>query len=86
MNGLVTTAYLAKAGLQVLLLEKRPLLGGVGVSEEFYPGFRTAAILHNAGMFRPQIVRDLFLKMHNFDWLPIDPVLSAPLPDGNQLT
>ncbi len=85
-NGLVTAAYLAKAGLKVLLLEKRPLLGGVGVSEEFYPGFHVDTILHNAGLFRPQIVRDLFLKMHNFDWLYIDPVVFAPLPDGNHLT
>ncbi|MBE2221084.1 MAG: NAD(P)/FAD-dependent oxidoreductase [Anaerolineae bacterium] len=85
-NGLVTAAYLAKAGLQVILLEKRPFLGGIASTEEFYPGFRVDNVLHNAGMFRPQIVRDLFLKMQGFDWLSIDPVVFAPLPDGNQLT
>jgi phytoene dehydrogenase-like protein len=85
-NGLVTAAYLAKAGLKVLLLEKRPFLGGVGVSEEIFPGFHVDSLLHNAGMFRSQIVRDLFLKMHNFDWIPVDPVVFAPLPDGNHLT
>lgn len=85
-NGLVTAAYLAKAGIKVLLLEKRPFLGGVAVTEEIYPGFRVDSVLHNAGMFRTQIVSDLFLKMHNFDWLPVDPVVFAPLPDGNHLT
>ena len=85
-NGLVTAAYLAKAGVKVLLLEKRPFLGGISSTEEIHPGFRVDSVLHNAGMFRPQIVRDLFLKMHSFDWLPIDPVVFAPLPDGNQLT
>lgn len=85
-NGLVTAAYLAKAGVKVLLLEKRPFLGGVSITEEIHPGFHVDTVLHNAGMFRPQIERDLFLKMHNFDWLPVDPVVFAPLPDGNQLT
>ena len=69
VNGLVTAAYLAKAGVKVLLLEKRPFLGGVASTEEIYPGFRVDSVLHNAGMFRSQIVSDLFLKMHNFDWL-----------------
>ncbi|NHZ72283.1 MAG: amine oxidase, partial [Aquificales bacterium] len=54
--------------------------------EEIYPGFRVDSVLHNAGMFRPQIVSDLFLKMHSFDWLPVDPIVFAPLPDGNHLT
>jgi phytoene dehydrogenase-like protein len=58
-NGLVTAAYLAKAGLRPLLLEARPVLGGVAVTEEIYPGFRVDSILHSASMFRPQIIRDL---------------------------
>lgn len=85
-NGLVAAAYLAKAGVKVLVLEKRPFLGGVGVTEEIYPGFRVDTLLHNAGTFRPQVVRDLFLKMHNFEMHTPDPVVFAPLPDGNHLT
>lgn len=85
-NGLVTAAYLSKAGLKVLLLEKRPFLGGVAVTQELYPGFRVDTLLHNAGLFRPQIVSDLFLKMYNFDWITVDPLVFAPLPDGRQLT
>jgi phytoene dehydrogenase-like protein len=85
-NGLVTAAYLAKAGVKVLVLETRPYLGGVSSTHEIHPGFHVDSVLHNAGMFRPQIMRDLFLKMHNLDWLPVDPVVFAPLPDGNRLT
>lgn len=85
-NGLVTAAYLAKAGIKVLVLEKRPFLGGVAVTEEFYPGFYVDTLLHNAGLFRPQISSDLFLKMHNLHWLAPDPLVFAPLPDGSQVT
>ncbi len=85
-NGLVTAAYLAKAGVKVVVLEKRPFLGGIAVTEEIYPGFRVDSVLHNAGTFRPQIVRDLFLKMHNFELSIPDAVVFAPLPDGNHLT
>ncbi|HEX6385151.1 MAG TPA: NAD(P)/FAD-dependent oxidoreductase [Anaerolineae bacterium] len=85
-NGLVTAAYLAKAGVQVAVLERRPLLGGVAVTEELYPGFRVDSVLHNAGTLRPQIVKDLFLKMHGLVLFQPDALVFAPLPDGKQLT
>lgn len=85
-NGLVTAAYLAKAGLQTLLLEARPILGGVAVTEELLPGFHVDTVMHNAGMFRPQIVRDLFLKMYSFEYAHADPLLYMPLPRGDRLT
>ncbi len=85
-NSLVAAAYLAKAGLRPLLLEARPILGGAAVTEEIYPGFRTDTVLHSAGMFRPQIIRDLFLKMYDFELAPAEPLLFLPLPDGESLT
>ena len=85
-NALVTAAYLAKAGLQVAVLERRQLLGGVAVTEEVYPGFHVDSLLHNAGTLRPQVVSDLFLKMHGLTLLQPEAMVFAPLPDGNQLT
>lgn len=85
-NGLVTAAYLARAGLHVLVLERRPVLGGVAVTEEIFPGFRVDTVLHNAGTLRPQVVSDLFLKMHGLTLLQPEAILFAPFPDGNQLT
>ena len=84
-NGLVAAAYLAKAGRSVLLVERRPVLGGVGVTEEFYPGFRVDSLLHDGGLFRPGIIRDLFLKMHDFDFVAVEPLLANLQPDGRCL-
>ena len=85
-NGLVAAAYLAKAGMQTLLLEAKQELGGVAVTEEIHPGFRVDTVLHGASMFRPRIVRDLFLKMYSFEMAPADPLLFLPLPGGQELT
>lgn len=84
-NGLVAAAYLAKAGRNVLLLERRPVLGGVGVTEEFYPGFRVDSLLHDGGLFRPGIIRDLFLRMYDFDFVAVEPLLANLQPDGRSL-
>lgn len=89
-NGLVASAYLAKGGLKVLLVERRSVLGGAAVTEEIYPGFRVDTVLHDAGMIRPQIVQDLFLKMHDLELMPMGggdgPVVFAPMPDGRPLS
>jgi phytoene dehydrogenase-like protein len=78
-NGLVTAAYLAKAGKKVLVLERRPLLGGIAVSEEVFPGFKFATCAHLAGSFAPEIIADLSLGQHGLEILPLDPLLFAPL-------
>ncbi len=85
-NGLITAAYLARAGLRPLVLEARPILGGAAVTEEIYPGFRVDSVLHSASMLRPQIIRDLFLKMYDFEFAAADPLLFLPLPGGESLT
>lgn len=85
-NGLVTAVYLAKAGLRVVVLERRPFPGGVAVTEAFYPGFRADMLLDDVGMFRPQIVQDLFLRMHGLELIQPDAVAFVPLVDGRQLT
>lgn len=60
-NGLVTAFYLARAGLRVLLLEARPLVGGSCVTEELIPGFRFSTCANLVWSLRPQIIRDLRL-------------------------
>jgi phytoene dehydrogenase-like protein len=88
-NGLVAAAYLAKAGLKTLVVERRNLLGGMAVTEEIYPGFRVDTVAHEAGMIRPQIVQELFLKMHDLELMPAGggagPAVFAPQPDGRAL-
>ena len=85
-NSLTAAAYLAKAGLSVLVLEKRPLLGGTAVTEEFAPGFKVDSVLHQAGMLHPQISKDLFLPMHGLTPIEINPVIFSPTPAGQSLT
>ncbi len=69
-NGLVAAAYLAGAGLSVLVLERRPLVGGACVTEEIAPGFRCSTLSYVCSLLRPEIVRELDLADHGFQVLP----------------
>jgi len=71
-NGLVSAAYLARAGLKTLVLEKRHVLGGAAVTEELFPGFRFSVFSYVVSLLRPEIVRDLELPKHGLDILPLD--------------
>jgi phytoene dehydrogenase-like protein len=77
-NGLTAAAYLAKQGLKVSLVEKRPVLGGVAVTEEFAPGFRVSSLLHAAGPFVPSIARELDLARHGLSWIDTETSVFAP--------
>jgi len=83
-NGLVNAAYLARAGLKVLVLERRPVLGGASVTEEIFPGFKYTVFSYVVSLFRPEIVRDLNLAAHGLTVLPLESTLS-PLPNGDRL-
>ena len=63
-NGLVTAFYLAKAGFKPLVLERRPVVGGCAITEEFHPGFRCSRLAHAAGPIRSDIVGDMELAKH----------------------
>ncbi|HSK30212.1 MAG TPA: NAD(P)/FAD-dependent oxidoreductase, partial [Candidatus Limnocylindria bacterium] len=84
-NGLVTAAYLAKAGKKVLVLERRPIVGGIAVTENIFPGFKFSACAHLAGAFAGEIAADLELKKHGFELMPLNPLLFAPAVEGNSL-
>jgi len=68
-NGLVTACYLAKAGIKTLVLERRDVVGGGAITEEFHPGFRCSTLDHTAGPLSPQVVTDLNLAQHGLEFI-----------------
>src|SRR5215211_3444474 len=84
-NGLVTAAYLAKAGRKVLILERRDVIGGACVTEELWPGYKVSTAAYVNSLLRPEIIRDLELKKHGFEMLPRSPSSFTPYPDGRYL-
>jgi phytoene dehydrogenase-like protein len=80
-NGLITAAYLARAGLQTVVLERRHVLGGAAVTEEVFPGFRFSVFSYVVSLLRPEIIRELDLPRHGLDILPLDGTFT-PLPEG----
>ncbi len=84
-NGLVTAAYLAKAGWKVLVLERREILGGCCITEEVFPGCKVSSAAYVNSLLRPEIIRDLELKKHGFEMLPRSPSSFSPFPDGRSL-
>jgi phytoene dehydrogenase-like protein len=81
-NGLTTGAYLAKAGLRTLILERRPILGGACVTEEVWPGARVSRASYVVSMLQPKVVADLELKRFGYRAHPLDPAYAAMTPDG----
>jgi phytoene dehydrogenase-like protein len=83
-NGLTNGAYLAKAGLKVLILERRHLVGGAAITEELYPGFNFTTFSYALSLLRPDIVHELDLVKHGF--MPIlMPSTFAPMENGDYL-
>jgi len=68
-NGLVTACYLAKAGLKTLVLERREVVGGGAITEEFHPGFRCSTLDHTAGPLAPQVISDLNLSNNGLEFI-----------------
>jgi len=81
-NGLVSAAYLARAGLRTVVLEQRHVLGGAAVTEEIFPGFRFSVFSYVVSLLRPEIIRDLQLPRHGLDILPLDGTMT-PLRKGD---
>lgn len=85
-NGLVTAAYLAKAGKKVCVLERRHVLGGCSTTEELWPGYRVSTAAYVISLFLPEIIRELRLKQYGLTILPRNPSSFTPLLDGRSLT
>lgn len=84
-NALVAAFYLACKGLKPLVLERRPIVGGAAVTEEFHPGFRCSTLAHAAGPLLPEIVRDMQLARYGLAMIAPGARLCAPAPDGRAL-
>jgi phytoene dehydrogenase-like protein len=84
-NGLVTAAYLARAGHSVAVFEKRPVVGGCAVTEEPFPGFKFSTLSYVNSLFRPEIISDLKLKDFGFEMLPRNPSSFTPFPNRTHL-
>jgi phytoene dehydrogenase-like protein len=76
-NGLTCGAYLARAGVKVLVLERREMVGGAAVTEEFATGFRTSTASYYQGLLQPKIILDLELQKYGFEVLPAAPIVFA---------
>jgi phytoene dehydrogenase-like protein len=85
-NGLVTACYLARAGLRVLVLERRYVVGGACVTEETFPGYKVSTAAYVNSLFHTAIVRDLKLADYGYEVLARDPSSFTPFPDGRSLT
>src|SRR5208283_344354 len=84
-NGLVCAAYLAAAGLKVTVLERRGVVGGAAVTEEFHPGFRNSVASYTVSLLNPRIIADMGLAAHSLRIVerPISNFL--PFEDGRFL-
>jgi phytoene dehydrogenase-like protein len=81
-NGLVTAAYLARAGRRVLVLERRELVGGCSVTEEIWPGYRVSTAAYLSSLLQDRIVRELELERFGYLVDPKDPSFFSVFPDG----
>jgi phytoene dehydrogenase-like protein len=85
-NGLVTAAYLGRAGLRTLVLERRSRLGGAAETSELAPGARVPALAHTVGRLRASVARELDLKSHGLSLVAPEVRQFSPLPDGRAVT
>ncbi len=84
-NGLTCAAYLAGAGLTVCVLERRAVLGGAAVTEEFHPGFRNSTASYTVSLLNPKVIRDLKLAQNGLSIIERPFANFLPLPDGGFL-
>src|SRR5450755_3477496 len=84
-NGLTCAAYLAMAGLRVKVVERRKVVGGAAVTEEFHPGFRNSVAAYTVSLLNPQIISDLKLSEHGLRIVERRAQNFLPAPDGSYL-
>jgi phytoene dehydrogenase-like protein len=84
-NGLTCACYLAAAGLTVRVLERRSVVGGAAVTEEFFPGFRNSTASYTVSLLQPKVIRDLRLAERGLRIVERPFSNFVPLPDGRSL-
>ena len=85
-NGLACAAYLAREGLDVLVLERRGIVGGAAATEETWPGYKVSSASYVVSLMPQEIVRELELKRFGYEVSIISPDYFCPFPDGTSLT
>ncbi len=84
-NGLVCAGYLAAAGLKVTVLERRGVVGGAAVTEEFHPGFRNSVAAYTVSLLNPKVIRDLELPRYGLKVVERRVSNFLPTEDGRYL-
>src|SRR5271163_5136924 len=84
-NGLVCACYLAAGGLSVAIFERRGIVGGAAVTEEFHPGFRNSTAAYTVSLLQPKVIRDLKLHERGLRIVERRAQNFLPLPDGGYL-
>jgi phytoene dehydrogenase-like protein len=84
-NGLTCATYLGMAGLKVKVVERRPVVGGAAVTEEFHPGFRNSVASYTVSLLNPKVIRDLDLHAHGLRIVERRAANFLPAPDGSYL-
>src|ERR1700756_5551068 len=84
-NGLTCAAYLARAGLRVRVVERRKVVGGAAVTEEFHPGFRNSVASYTVSLLNPKVIADLRLAEHGLRIVERRAQNFLPAPDGHYL-
>ncbi|MDB5481175.1 MAG: FAD-dependent oxidoreductase [Caulobacteraceae bacterium] len=84
-NGLVCAFYLARAGLKVTMLERRDVVGGAAVTEEFHPGFRNSVASYTVSLLNPKVAAEMDLAGHGLRVVERKVANFLPLPDNNYL-
>jgi phytoene dehydrogenase-like protein len=84
-NGLTCAAYLGMAGCKVRVFERRGVVGGACVTEEFYPGFRNSTAAYTVSLLQPKVIRELELAAHGLCIVERRAQNFLPLPDGRYL-
>jgi phytoene dehydrogenase-like protein len=84
-NGLTCAAYLAMAGLRVKVVDRRKVVGGAAVTEEFYPGFRNSVAAYTVSLLNPKVIADLNLHRHGLRIVERRAQNFLPAPDGRYL-
>ena len=93
-NGLVCAYYLAKAGLRIKICERRPMVGGAAVTEEFHPGFKNSVASYTVSLLNPDVIKDMRMKDYGLkivkrpisNFLPIDATTYLKLGGGLERT
>src|SRR5215470_2354557 len=84
-NGLIAAGYLAKERLKVLVLERRPIVGGACVTEELIPGYRVTRTSYVCSLLLPEVIRDFKMKEYGFETLVPEPHSFYPYPNGTYM-